>query len=85
MDEKLNARRELAERIVKMYENREHTQEQIAQELGIPINIIRQVLKVLDFEHTKKKTSENLNPGQTQNAVIFWTEMDFLDPYINKN
>lgn len=82
MDETLIARKTLAERIGEMYENREHTQKQIAQELGIPINIIRQVLKAFDYEHTKKKTFDNLNPGQMQNAVIFWTKMDFLNPYI---
>jgi hypothetical protein len=59
--------------------DRTHTQEDVAKELNISVDIVRRVTKLYNYWHTKKLTLENLNEGQTINPLIFAEQLAFLD------
>lgn len=67
--------------IIKLYENREYRQEDVARELGIPKSVVAKVTKEFNYEHGKQKNSKNLNDNQKINPVIDYNNMDYLDQY----
>lgn len=79
--EVIGERKRKAERIVELYESRRYRQEDIAVLLGIPVSVVRMVTQEYDFEHTKKKTPDNLNEGQLLKMVVSYERMDYLDAY----
>ena len=59
--------------------DRTHTQEDVAKELNIDVDIVRRVTKLFNYRHTKALTPENLNEGQTISPLIFADKLAFLD------
>ncbi|MGO4972187.1 hypothetical protein ACTQ56_09390 [[Clostridium] aminophilum] len=58
-----------------MYD-RSMRQMDIAKELKMDLRDVRRALHDFgNFEHTKLKTKENLNPAQTINPVVFYDEL----------
>lgn len=77
----IDERKRKAEYIYNLYESRKYRQEDIAALLNIPITVVRMVTQEYDFEHTKRKTPDNLNEGQLLKMVICYEQMDYLDEY----
>lgn len=70
-----------ADIIKKLYNDRTNRISDIATKLSIPKNIVQKVTQMHNFEHGKKKTSDNLNEGQKNRAVIMGDDLSFLDKY----
>jgi len=81
MDKLLNAERQRKRQvIIDLYDAR-NTQEYIANKLDIPISVVQKVLQMSNYEHTKKKTHENLSEGQKLNMCTLVDDWSFLDDY----
>ena len=73
-------RRRKINTIVSLYKDRSHIQQEIADKFQMPISEVREVLVPMNFEHTTKKTLENLKNG-TINMCINLDDFGFLDKY----
>jgi hypothetical protein len=73
-NKKYNERNFKVDAICKAYANRGLLQADIAKKFG---------MKISDFgySHTRKKTIENMRPGETQKPILFLDDYDFLDNY----
>lgn len=74
-------RKKKMDEIDNKYSTREYRQKDLAKEYGMSMHEVRIVTKALGYEHGKKKTPENLNPGQLSNLVSDLEELSFLDNY----
>ena len=73
-----------AEKIISLYRQRNFRQKDVANELGIPVSIVRRTTKEYGYEHGKEKSANNpnnLNDGQTVSPIIDFSKMDYLDKY----
>ena len=65
-----------------MYKTREYRQEDISEEMGLPISVVRKVLQNYNYERTKLKTKDNLCGEQKVFLGVWFDKMDYLDKYI---
>lgn len=80
----IKERQRKVKKILELYRKSTYRQEDVAKELGIPIEIVRKVTRYCNFEHGKEKSIENpnnLNEGQTINIIIDYNQMGYLDLY----
>lgn len=77
----LDERKRKVDIIIRLYDERENRQEDVARILNIPISIVRKVTQAYGYEHTKKKISSNLYPGQMMEMGLCYDKMSYLDKY----
>ena len=66
---------DLAMEIMKKYDSNMYTQEQLAEEYNIPIEVIRQLTQFFLYKNTKRELRKD---------IFFEEEVAFLQPYVNK-
>ena len=81
-NQKYNERILKVDAIQKAYDNRE-TQADIAKKFEMKEEEVGKITRDLDYSHTRKKTIENIRPGETLKPLLFLgnADYDFLDNY----
>lgn len=80
-NKKYNERNFKVDAICKAYANRGLLQADIAKKFGMKISEVGKILRDFGYSHTRKKTIENMRPGETQKPILFLDDYDFLDNY----
>lgn len=81
MDKSVEERVKKAKKIIDLYKSREYRQEDVAQELNIPLQVVREVTKAAGYAHGKMVTLENRNDNQFVKPVTIFGDLCILDKY----